>query len=533
MNNRDGNSNLRNKENICSICKCEKAPINISKIKEIKLKQIISKITKKEPDTSTLITKCNCKNNNKKVHKICLLLNIIFNFDLNCKECKANYNLSISKNLNTYKRFSKLCSLISLSLFHICIYAGAIFLILYLHLINKNLKNDFEEHKFLHTYYFFAGVIFILNTFTISVTLAKFLDKNDRDIFDYNIDIKDISEEKKNNNNTDDYYRILYRYFRFFYNTQIRYLIEKKQKITYISRGFCGYNKDLMDIINKNNKECKEEILFNNGGEEVLNLNKKSKEKIKNDNTNIINNNAQEQSNGIINNNMFESFKKASPKKEEEEEKNNSNNSNKERKKDKLISLSEKKSEQSDTNPINLDNSKTKKNNIIINEPPREENLNINNKNIEKEKQEEEKKNKINNDIIEKENKLNDEKNNKTKNVNMSYNSEIFNNKKGKNIAKTYFYKKIDSNNLLGKSKTIIINPEKRNKKNKNEKKKEKKRKIRIHIEEKKYADSTSLAQSEKEEKFQNDEKLTSKNEIIEEEPFNMNVTLPLHNNGK
>jgi hypothetical protein len=41
------------------------------------------------------------------------------------------------------------------------------------------------------------------------------------------------------------------------------------------------------------------------------------------------------------------------------------------------------------------------------------------------------------------------------------------------------------------------------------------------------------LAQSEKEEKCQNDEKLTSKNEIIEEEPFNMNATLPLHNNGK
>ena len=86
------------------------------------------------------MTKCNCKNNNKKVHKICLLLNIIFNFDLNCKEFKANYNISISKNINTLKRFSKLCSLISLSLFHICIYAGAAFLVIYLHLINKNLK---------------------------------------------------------------------------------------------------------------------------------------------------------------------------------------------------------------------------------------------------------------------------------------------------------------------------------------------------------------------------------------------------------
>ena len=98
MINGDETFNLRkNNENICSICKHDKTPINISKIKEKNLKQIISQINKKDPDTSALIKKCNCKNNNQKTHKICLLLNIIFNFDLNCKECKANYNIKISK----------------------------------------------------------------------------------------------------------------------------------------------------------------------------------------------------------------------------------------------------------------------------------------------------------------------------------------------------------------------------------------------------------------------------------------------------
>ena len=48
MKNGDENFNLRkNKENICSICKCDKLPINMSKIKEQNLRQIITKISKK------------------------------------------------------------------------------------------------------------------------------------------------------------------------------------------------------------------------------------------------------------------------------------------------------------------------------------------------------------------------------------------------------------------------------------------------------------------------------------------------------
>ena len=104
----------------------------------------------------------------------------------------------------------------------------------------------------------------------------------------------------------------------------------------------------MTDIIKKNNKELIiNENLFNNGGEDILNINKKKieNEKLKQCNTNINNNinninnsNIPEQSNGIITN-MFESFKKSSNPIKEEEEKNIDNNSNK----DNLISLSEKK----------------------------------------------------------------------------------------------------------------------------------------------------------------------------------------------
>ena len=519
--------------NQCSICKCEKVPINISKIKEIKLKQIISKITKKDPDTSTLINKCNCKNNNQKVHKICLILNIVFNFDLNCKECNADYNISISKNINTLKRLCKLCSFISLSLFHICIYAGAVFLVLYLHLINKDLKNNFEENKFYHIYYFFAGGIFIINTLILIVTFYYFVDKNNKDIFSYNIDVKDISEQNKNKKNIDGYYNLLYKYYRFFYNTQIRYLIEKKQKNVLASRGYGSFNKDLMDIIIKNNKECRQENIFNNGGEDILNLNKKSieKEKIKNEGEDKIiktNNNIPEQSNGIINN-MFESFKKSSPQKEEEE-KNNDNNSNK----DKLLSLSEKKSE--NTNPINLETSKGNKNNIIINEELQEKNININNELIEREKEEKKEENKKENEFdnnIEKENKINNEKINKKRDINMSFNSEKIQNKKVKKIAKTYFYKKTNNNNILGKAKTLIDPKKPRKKNKKKEKQQEKNNKLIIHDEDKKYVDSTFLVKSEKEEKYKKEEKNTHGNNLIEDDPFNMIISIPLHNNGK
>ena len=533
MKNGDENFNLRkNKENICSICKCDKLPINMSKIKEQNLKQIITKISKKDPDTSALIKKCNCKNNNQKAHKICILLNIIFNFDLNCKECKANYNIHISKNLNNYKKCCNICSFISLLAFHICLYAGAVFLVLYIHIINKDIKNNFEENKLYHIYYFFAGLIVLINTFIIIVTFSKFLDKNNKDIFNYDIDIKDINEQNKNNNN-DKYYDLLYKYSRYFYNGQIRYLIDKKQKILFMSRVLGG-SKDLADIIKKNNKELIiDENIFNNGGEDILNLNKKKieNEKLKqsNNNNNNINNNNPEQGNGITN--MFESFKKQSSPIKEEEDKNNDNNSNK----DKLITLSEKKSE--NTNTINKE---TNKNNNI------EENKKISNELIEKE-EEQQHENEIdidNNINIEKEKKINDEKNIDNKNINnISVHSvKIHTKNKDKKTAKTYFYKKIDNKNLLGKAKTLI-DPKKKMKsssrienkinKEKNEEKIANK-KLKLEVHDKKYVDSTSLAKSEKEKSKNEDNNNLEKNQIIEkEEPFNMFISVPFHNNGK
>ena len=175
---------------ICSICKKDKISINSSEIKEKKIKELISIFDKKSLDPSILIKKCNCHNNNEKVHKFCLLLNIILSFELKCNECKASYNIDISKSKNKHKYISNLISFILLLLFHLIIYAGCIILILFVLIINKNVKKDFEENKLYYTYNFFGGIILIINSILILITFSYCLDKNNKDIYDYFIDVK-------------------------------------------------------------------------------------------------------------------------------------------------------------------------------------------------------------------------------------------------------------------------------------------------------------------------------------------------------
>ena len=501
--------NYRKKnENICFICKSEKMPLNIEKIRGKKLKNIISKIIQNEANSSILINKCNCKNNKQKSHKICLILNIIFNFDLSCKECKSNYNISISKKINNYKKFYNICSFIFLLFFHIVLYGGAAFLILYIHLINKDIKQNFEENKLYHIYYFFAVIIFIINTLIIAVTFSSFLDKNNKDICNYDIEVKDINEDNKMKN-SDKIYELLYKFFRFFYHSQIRYLIERKQKHVYMSKGFGNFNKDIKDMIIKNKEEFLQGNIFNNGGkEDILNINNKLKsEKIKSIKI--------EESNGKINSDpeKFENL----PNTKNEEEKNNESNKENE---DKNIILSEEKKSNNNSNNINIEESLKNNDNDNINIIENEENLDNKNDLIEREQIKEIEKN-----IKEEENqnKINEEKNN------MSIYSDKIQEEK---ITKTFFYKKINNNNLLGKSKTLISKKKskKKNKKEKKEKYSQFQMKITEEEKSKKYSDSTMLAK-EKDKKNKIEE--TQNYQIIEDDPFDAIISAPARNIGK
>lgn len=486
MKNTDENSIslYENKEMICSICKMDKIPLNSIEIKEKKIYEIIPNFGNNNLVPSNLIKKCNCHNNTEKVHKFCLLLNIIFSFDLKCNECKASYNIDISKFKNKYKNICNLISLIFLLLFHLILYAGSILLILFVVLINKNMK---ENNKLYHIYFFFGGALFIINTVLILISFPYFLDKNNKDIYDYFIDVKDINEQNKNDKNLDKFYSLLYKYYRCFYNSQIRYLIGKKQKHMHISKGYGYFNKDLKEYIKKNNEEIKlkkevknkEDIMCNNGGEDILNLNSKKEQKILNEtqkNNNIVNafnnrNNPDKENNGI-NINKFKNNKKDL--KNEEEEKNGDN-------KDKEKDISDKKAEENiykvKENKENiikdeLDDKKDSKNGEIINDNINDE------KNIKENKEDENKKMSV-----------------------ITFNKlSVISNKVIGHISRTSFFKKVikKNNDIIGKSKTLINNGNKR-KRRKSKKEKRKKEFKKIEEEsEKKYIDSTLLIRAER-----------------------------------
>ena len=334
----ENNFTRKNKPNACSICSSDKLPIDVSKKSKYEIKILLSRFKLKETELSNLIKKCNCNKTSPKVHKLCILLNVLYNFELKCNECNTNYNIVVNHKKNSAKNICKFCSLILYLLINIILYGASAFLILYPLLINKNC-----EKKLFHIYFFFGGLIFLLNSYFIYVTILSILYQNPEDVNDYIIDVKDINEPNKNKN-LDKYFALLYKFYRYFYKTQIRYLIGKKHKNVYISKGYGYFNKDLKDLIIKNNKEIFKERRPNNGGDDILNLYKKKNDKnglnisqeknksIKN-NKNNNNNNIVEQSNGNIENNDFENVKRSSTlkddnknKKKESSNKNTKNN---------------------------------------------------------------------------------------------------------------------------------------------------------------------------------------------------------------
>ena len=305
------NNNNKNKENICAICKCEKLPIDITKKSKYEMKILSSKFKIKETDFPVLIKKCNCTKQSPKVHKLCIILNLLYNFNLKCSECNADYNISIRQIKNTSKKLCNICSLIFYLFINLIIYAAAAFLIAYPLLVNKNSDNDPEWNKAQHIYYFFGGLIFLLNTFFIYITISVILFNNPDDVNDYSVDIKDISEPNKNKN-SDKYYNLLYKFYRYFYNSQIRFLIGKKHKNIYIAKGYGYFNKDLQNLIIKNNKEWEKENRLFNGGEDILNINKNNSKNNKNGLNILPDNNHNEQSNGNIENDNVENIKRSS-----------------------------------------------------------------------------------------------------------------------------------------------------------------------------------------------------------------------------
>ena len=249
--------------NICSICKQKNLPIDFSKIKSIKIKNFINNNRINKEDYSIMIKKCNC---NKKVHKFCILLNIIFNYELKCPDCNCFYNITVTKNKDNSEKCKIISIIIFLTIIHIILYGCCAGLVIFN--INKFKMNDFttiKKDKYMHIQYFFALILLILNTYLISRSI-KSLILRFKFCYKYFININ----EKSSNNNIDDskYFRPLYGFYRSFYNQRLRYLVCKRNENFFSNR--INYNKDFQNLIINNNKEFQH---ISNGRKDFYNNN--------------------------------------------------------------------------------------------------------------------------------------------------------------------------------------------------------------------------------------------------------------------
>ena len=138
--------------NICSICKHKDLSIDFSKIKSMKIKIFINNNRINKEDYFILIKKCNC---NKRAHKFCILLNIIFNYELKCQDCNSFYNISVTRNKDNTEKCKIILLFIFLIFIHIILYGCSAFLIIFN--IDKFEMNDFKkikEEKYINAQFF-------------------------------------------------------------------------------------------------------------------------------------------------------------------------------------------------------------------------------------------------------------------------------------------------------------------------------------------------------------------------------------------
>ena len=254
---------------ICSICKQKNLSIDFSKIKSMKIKNFINKNRIRKEDLLTKFKKCKCK---KTVHKFCILLNILFNYELKCPDCNTFYDIKIIKQKNTKEKYKLILLTILLLLIHIILYGCCVILVLFD--LTKFEMNDFNHYinkRYMFAQYFFALILLIINSYLFYKTMKGMLIRF-KHCYIYFIDI----QEKTNNDMNDSkYFKPLYEFYRTFNNDKIRYLVCKRNENFFYNK--ITYNNDYKNFIKKNSSEFQ----LSNGNpsynnEEILKLNNKN-----------------------------------------------------------------------------------------------------------------------------------------------------------------------------------------------------------------------------------------------------------------
>ena len=238
--------------NICSICNKTNLIIEQNNIKNFIQKEKLKEIFKYN-QPSALIKKCYCKNltklycsdNDIYSHKYCILLKVIFEFEIRCENCNKFYNIKIDKKMNLQKTIYLFAIFIFIYIIHIVIYILIFF-------IDKNSDKNSITRNYKHLKIFFGIVIFIINTIFLYFTIINNIQKY-KHIFNYKIYIFDINTNNKYKNK---YFQLLYDYYEWFYDiTSIKNLINTRHKKFIINNRYYNYNTILKMYIKENNKE--------------------------------------------------------------------------------------------------------------------------------------------------------------------------------------------------------------------------------------------------------------------------------------
>lgn len=148
---------MKESENIkiCSIC--NKKILDTKNINSKMMK--IFKDIFKDVELDEIIKKCYCDSNKCNVetegneynifaHKYCILLKIIFNFEIKCENCNSIYNIKIYKKIDKNKKLYIFITFLIIYILHLFIYLFCMFLLF----INDIIKDLIISYKHIFTF---------------------------------------------------------------------------------------------------------------------------------------------------------------------------------------------------------------------------------------------------------------------------------------------------------------------------------------------------------------------------------------------
>lgn len=251
------NNNIESKI-YCSICHKKSFDIITRKHKKNKiLNELI-----KSMDCTELIKKCNCKNNNEYLysHKLCVLLQILFNYETKCEKCKTDYNIEIKKNLNKKKFIYSLLFFLFVYILHLFVFLFCMFLLFINEILKEYMKsNNINVYK--HLFTCFGIIVFIINSFFLYFSIINNIKQFKIYIYNYIIDIFDAEKGNiKNSNKKMELNKRINEFQEWAHLQTMNYLINDINNKYRFNKIYISQTNEIKEIIDDNNKDMVDNI---------------------------------------------------------------------------------------------------------------------------------------------------------------------------------------------------------------------------------------------------------------------------------